>query len=141
MLKKQYGKHVYFFITLMYSTAACEDIDNPYRIYRAIDSISSPLYPEYYPTRQRCKWIANAPPGSKIALNITEFHLGPTDYIEVRDKKDSKLKTFRSEPRLGVLWTFNRQSLIVYFESAEHFTFKGFYIKLKYSSYNTGRYL
>lgn len=51
--------------------------------------ITSPGWPNVYPSKKDCKWIIKVPEGHQIMLNINEFQLEAHsncfgDYLEIR---------------------------------------------------------
>jgi len=106
-----------------------------YKIFREDKSISSPFYPGYYPTWQRCTWIASPPPQHVVGFQFIDFDLGPNDYVETRngdDKTADHLELFSGKPKLHYWWVSRGRHVWFRFKSHLNFTFRGFNIKFKF---------
>lgn len=49
-------------------------------------TIETPDFPAYYPSSTKCRWVIEAQPGQKIALNFESFATEPgRDFLTVRN--------------------------------------------------------
>lgn len=55
----------------------CKEGGCKYEISTAIGQISSPNYPEYYPSRKDCVWHFSTTPGHRIKINFINFEMEP----------------------------------------------------------------
>jgi len=104
--------------------------------------ITSPLYPQYYPTWQNCTWLVAAPQDNIVGYQFSDFDLGPGDSVELRDGKKNTatlLEFLTSDPRQSYWSTSNGPYLRVRFNSKELYTFKGFKLKIKFFKDPTGK--
>lgn len=76
----------------------CKEGGCKYDITAPTGTISSPNYPDYYPSRKECVWHFTTTPGHRIKLNFNEFEMEPHqecayDHIVLYDGDTSDMHT------------------------------------------------
>ena len=87
-------------------------------------NLTSPLYPENYPTHTTCEYTVTAPDGYKVLVEFLDFdvELGWDDFVI-----DESLITGSNPPDN---YTSVNESLTIRFKSDEVFTYRGYELKL-----------
>ncbi|KAM8869239.1 suppressor of tumorigenicity 14 protein homolog [Spinachia spinachia] len=99
-------------------------------------SISSPLYPSFYPPAVDCRWTIKVPKGKRVRLKFTMFRMKePSVDIRVCHKDYVEVMGTKYCGELSSLALTSTDNVLdVIFHSDESFTDKGF--SAKYSAYN-----
>ncbi|CAH1793785.1 unnamed protein product [Owenia fusiformis] len=79
----------------------CKEGGCQHRITDPKGEVSSPNWPDYYPSRKQCMWHFSTKPGHKIKLVFSDFELEPHqecayDHIELYDGEDEEARSLGS---------------------------------------------
>ena len=65
----------------------------PVRLSSASGVLSSPNFPQNFPTEQQCAWEIVGPPGSRISVAVDEIDIPNTAFLQVREGPPTPLAT------------------------------------------------
>ncbi|XP_048459029.1 bone morphogenetic protein 1 isoform X2 [Rhincodon typus] len=73
----------------------CKEAECEHKIYSAIGTITSPNWPDKYPSRKECTWEISATPGHRVKIVFSEFEIEQHqecayDHLEVFDGETDK---------------------------------------------------
>jgi len=130
----------YFTYYFLFFVSACKDPDVPSKVIDDKELITSPLYPESYPTNQKCTWLVSAPNNTAVGFKLTDCILDTGDYVEIRDgnnETDAVLHFNNSNiPRLHHWWTSSGPFLWIrfrsYFINGHHILIRRFKMQIQF---------
>ncbi|XP_048400716.1 dorsal-ventral patterning tolloid-like protein 1 isoform X2 [Stegostoma tigrinum] len=73
----------------------CKEAECEHKIYSAVGTITSPNWPDKYPSRKECTWEISATPGHRVKIVFSEFEIEQHqecayDHLEVFDGETDK---------------------------------------------------
>ncbi|XP_063159632.1 cubilin [Candoia aspera] len=119
-----------------------------YNATAALQTVTSPYFPNVYPPFTFCKWVINAPPEQQVKLVVLKFHLQPSqdcsqNYLEFQDSPlgiqghDDRVHRFCGSENFTVLDFYSyRRTAIVIFRSDVYMINNGLHFSYKASGCN-----
>uniref|UniRef100_A0A8C4W3A4 Neuropilin-2 n=1 Tax=Gopherus evgoodei TaxID=1825980 RepID=A0A8C4W3A4_9SAUR len=106
--------------------------------------ITSPEYPQDYPSHQNCEWVIYAPEANqKIILNFNphfeiEKHDCKYDFIEIRDGDSESADLLANTVGTSLLRPSSPQAPLIYIKFTSDYARQGAGFSLRYEIYKTG---
>ncbi len=94
-------------------------------------SFATPNYPDSYPTNLTYRWTINAPDGTSIQLNFTDFYVEPNkkclyDYVIINDSAGNRTSNRICGGTVPSSFLSKRNRLKIVFVSDPTHSFRGF---------------